>query len=101
MDDLKKDDIIKSGLLDMHHSDLDTSVESYNSIMMQMLDKNAFLKCQNVTVHADAPWRTDSIKEIKCEERKVECKLWQTGLSIHKEIYMDLRNRINHMISAS
>ena len=100
MDNFKAD-IVKSGLPEMQHEDVDILVETYNSTLTKILDQHAPLKSRTVTIHPNAPWMTDGIKEVKREKRKAERKMRQTGLVIHKEIYIEYRNKMNRMITDS
>ena len=100
MDEFKLD-IVNSGLPDLEGDDVDALVETYNSTLTGILDKHAPVKTRKVTIHPHAPWLTDSIKEIKRDKRKAERKWRQTGLTIHREIYTDLRNKMNESIASS
>ena len=85
----------------MKHDDVDELVESYKTILACILDKHAPLKRCKITIHPDAQWVTDSIKEAMHEKRKAECKWKQTELVIHKDIYTDFRNKQNNFISTA
>ena len=52
-----------------------------------------------VTIHHDAPCMDDEIKQKKREKRKAESNWWSTGLTVHKEIYIDERKHLNILMS--
>jgi len=101
--DLKKfrSDIIESGLPGFHHDDVDKLVDMYNSTLSEILEKHAPIKKRMVTIHPDAPWIDDEIKQKKREKRKAERNWRRTGLTVHKEIYIDERKHLNILISRS
>ena len=86
---------------EFHHADVDVVVEKYNSTLSDILDKHAPLKTRTVTVHPDAPWINDEIKDKKRQKRKAERKWRHSGLTVHKEIYCEERKELNQMISNS
>jgi hypothetical protein len=93
-----KKDIVKSGLPSFTHTDLDVVVHRYNEVMSSVLEKHAALKKRIFTIHPDAAWITDKIKDQKRKKRCAEHKWRDTGLTVHQEIYMAERNNLNHMI---
>ena len=96
-----KSDIIDSGLPSFTHDDLDVVIETYNKTMLSVLDKHAPLKKRMITIHPDAPWIDDGIKEQKREKRKAERKWRKTNLTVHREIYTEQRNKLSAMITES
>jgi hypothetical protein len=69
--------------------------------MASILNKHAPLKKRVITIHPDAPWINDNIKEKKRDKRKAERKWRQTGLTVHEQIYVEQRNSLNAMISTA
>jgi hypothetical protein len=96
-----KSDIIESGLPDFQHDNVDVLVDKYNDTISGILEKHAPLKKCVVTIHPDAPWMNDEIKEKKREKRKAERKWRHAGLTVYREIYVDKRKQLNLLISNS
>ena len=96
-----RSDIVASGLPDFQHQDLDVVIDTYNSTMLDILDRHAPIKKRIVSIHPDAPWMNDDIKQKKREKRKAE-RMWRnTGLTVHMEIYIHERKCLNSLISKS
>ena len=95
-----KSDIIESGLPNLK-GDTDTLVESYNHVLGNLLDKHAPLKKRVITIHPDGEWMNDEIKNVRREKRKAERIMRKTGLEVHKQIYIELRNKLNGMICSA
>jgi hypothetical protein len=96
-----KADILTSGLLDPVDGNVDLLTDKYNLVLSEILDKHAPLKKKIITVHPEAPWMTEDIKKVKTEKRKAE-HVWQKSkLEVHKQIFIELRNKENIMIKKS
>ena len=89
-----KADLSESGLPDFQHEDVDVLVDKRNTTMAEILEKHAPLKTKEVTIHPDAPWINDEVKEQKRKKRKAERKWRKTGLVAHKDKYTPPRDHI-------
>ena len=61
----------------------------------------ALHKKRVITIHPEEKWMNDEIRQAKTQKRKAERTWRKTGLVVHKEIYVDLRNSLNKIISSS
>jgi exonuclease III len=95
-----KTDILQSGLPNMTGT-VDELAGAYSSVLSEILDRHAPLKERSVTIHPEAKWMNDDLKQAKLQKRKAERTWRRTGLVEHKEIYIDRRNILNKMISRS
>ena len=75
-------DVIDSGLPVSHHKDLDMLVDTYNFTMSTILEKHTPFKKWTVTIHLDALWMNDGLKNKKREKSKAGRK-WRKGTTIH------------------
>ena len=67
----------------------------YSTCLRQLLDCHAPLVTLTVTDHTSAPWMTLEIKQAKVQRRT-----WrESGLAVHREIYVKPRNLVSNMIS--
>ena len=71
----------------------------YNTCLRQLLDRHAPLVTRTVMEHTSAPWMTLEIKQAKVQRRLAERKWRESGLAVHREIYVKQRNLMSHMIS--
>ena len=92
------EDILRSSLVDLPE-DLcaEQGIQEYNSILHDIVDKHAPLKTTVVPIrHAD--WYNEDIRHAKQQRRRKE-RLWRkTGLSVHKQIYMDMKQEVNRLM---
>ena len=70
----------------------------YNTCLCQLLDRHAPLNTHTVTDHTPAPWMTLEIKQAKVQRRLAERKWRESGLAVHREIYVKQRNLVSNMI---
>ena len=71
----------------------------YNTCIRQLLDRHAFLVTRTLTDRTSAPWMTSEIKQPNVQRRLAERKLRESGLTVHREIYVKQRNLVSNMIS--
>ena len=71
----------------------------YNTCLRQLLDRHAPLVTSTVTDRTSAPWMTLEIKQAKVQQRLAE-RIWrESGLAVHREIYVKQRNLVSNMIN--
>ena len=71
----------------------------YNTCLRQLLDRHAPLVTRTVTDRTSAPWMTLEIKQAKVQRRLAERKWCESGLAVHREIYVKQRSLVSNMIS--
>ena len=71
----------------------------YNTCFLQLFDRHAPLVTRTVKDCASAPWMTLEIKQAKAQRRLAERKWRESGLTVHREIYVKQRNLVSNMIS--
>ena len=71
----------------------------YDTCLRQQLDRHAPLVTRTVTNRTSAPWTTLEIKQAKVQRHLAERKWRESGLAIHREIYVKQRNLVSNMIS--
>ena len=60
----------------------------YNTGLHQLLDRHAPLVTCTVTNRTSAPWVTLEIKQAKVQRRPAEQTWRESGLVVHREIYV-------------
>ena len=80
-------------------SDLETLISGYNDSLTRTLDKHAPEVERTVVLRPHAPWYTDSLRVAKQERRRHERKWLRTGLTVHKESYMEYCEEYNTLLS--
>ena len=71
----------------------------YNTCLRQLLHRHAPLVTRTVTDRTSAPWMTLEIKQAKVQRRLAERKWRESGLAVHREIYVKQRNLVSNMTS--
>jgi hypothetical protein len=94
-------DIRSSSLFSSTYTDVNQFAEAYNQVLSELLEKHAPLQQKTITLHPSAPWYTDEIKEAKQERRQADRKWRQSGLTVHKQIFQELKIKVDTMISNS
>ena len=79
--------------------DPESAVESYNSVLKDIVDKHAPEKSRVIVVRADAPWYTSELVKEKRLRRKLERKYNKTKLAVDKERLDNQRNIYNHLLT--
>ncbi len=67
------------------NEDLDTLVESYNNVLLGVLDSHAPMETKEVMEREDTPWTTEEIRPLKTKRRRLERLSRRTGLLVHKQ----------------
>ena len=94
-------DIKASDLLKKDFNDVNDLTNAYNNTLSNLLDKHAPLKSKIVTIHPTSPWYTPEIHEAKKVKRKAE-RIWRrTKLTVHRDIFITERNKVNKLIIKS
>ena len=77
---------------------LDQLVSIYQNELLAVLNKHAPLKTRSFTIRPQAVWYTADIRKAKQLRRRAE-RLWRkTGLTIHRDIFMEMRGDLNDLI---
>ena len=71
----------------------------YNTCLRQLLDRHAPLVTRTVTDRTSAPWMTLEIKQAKVQRHLAERTWCESGLAVHREIYVNQHNLVSNMIS--
>jgi len=64
------------------------SAESVNTILRDILETHAPLRTRTITQRPVSPWFCLEIKQAKQERRQAERKWRQTGLQVHKDMFL-------------
>ena len=96
-----KNDITNSELCTITSSDPDELVNIYDDVVTKLLDKHAPLRTRSMAVRSVAPWHTDTVNDCRKKVRKAEKKWKKTRLTVHKEIYRDLKTKLTNTIKAA
>ena len=81
-----------------HDMDVVEACDYYHSSLVNILDKHAPLKTITVTIRPSHPWFSDELRAAKCRKRKAERKWRVTKLTVHEQIYRDVRDEYNCML---
>ena len=85
-------------LIDDSSSDkMPMTIDNFNSICKSLIDKYAPLKTRKVTDRTSSPWFSLEEKEAKRKRRQAERTWKKSGLTIHKDIFIHLKNKVNAM----
>ena len=79
--------------------DPESAVESYNSVLKDIVDKHAPEKSRVIVVRADAPLYTSELVKEKRLQRKLERDYNKTKLAVNKERLDHQRNIYNHLLT--
>ena len=69
----------------------------YNTCLRQLLDRHAPLVTRTVTDRTSAPWMTLEIKQAKVQQRPAERTWRESGLAVHRDIYVKQRSLVSNM----
>ena len=75
------------------------SLGVYNTCLRQLLDRHAPLVTRTVKDRTSAPWMTLEIKQAKVQRRLAERTWCESGLAVHREIYIKQHILVSNMIS--
>jgi hypothetical protein len=94
---------LQSSLLEfsVDSGSISEAVDNFNHLLIKQLDSHAPLKHRILTVRPQQPWYNDEIHAARKEKKKMERKWRDTGLTVHKEIYREQKNKLTHMIENS
>ena len=67
-------------------------------VLSELLEKHAPLKKRMITLRPAAPWYTDAIRTEKEKRRKLERRWRASGLTVHRELYVDQCKLVNKCI---
>jgi len=76
---------------------VDELANAYNVVVNDLVDRHAPLKSTIVPVRHDAEWYTNALRAAKQDRRRCERRWRQTGLTVHKDIYMTKKAEVNRM----
>jgi len=93
-----KEDLKLSQLLNFPKDDLDALVDQYNTTLRGLLDQHAPLKSREVTIRPLVPWYNDEIDQAKKLRRKYERQWRMSKLTIHRQLYLQQRDKVNTLI---
>ena len=79
--------------------DLNGAVQSYNTILSNIVDKHAPEKTRVFSVRVDTPWYNASLGEEKRLRRKHERTFKRTKLTVDKQRLDIQKNRYNHLLA--
>ena len=71
----------------------------YNTYVRQLLDRHAPLVTRIVMDRTSAPRITLEIKQAKVQRRLAERKWRESGLTVHREMFVKQRNLVSKMVS--
>ena len=94
-----RDDIKNSPLLKTKTNDVEQLVLEYNQSICAILDKHAPVKTRTITIKPAAPWYTNAVDMARKEKRQCERKWRATGLTIHRQLFINARNVQNFTIA--
>ena len=81
--------------------DVESLVQSYNDGLQQVLNQHAPLVTRCIRDRPSAPWLTSEVRDARRKRRRAE-RLWRTTkLTIHKEMYINMRNEVTKCVIAA
>lgn len=96
-------DQMKNTITDrLHISDDNTfkdSINCYNRVLQNLLDEHAPLKSREIKIVPDAPWFDWEYENLRKLRRKAEKQYRKTGLTVHKENFINLRKQTTNLAS--
>ena len=76
-------------------------VRSYNYGLQHVLNQHAPLVTRCIRNRPSAPWLSSEVRDARRKRRRAE-RLWRrTKLSIHKEMYINMRNEVTKCITVA
>jgi hypothetical protein len=81
-------------------SDLDVQslANIYEDGLKRVLDRQAPLVTRRVRIRPSAPWLTSQVRDARRKRRRAE-RLWKkTKLTIHRDMFVDARNKASHSV---
>lgn len=90
-----RSDILNSTLHTSSINDIDSLVDSYNNVLNDLKEKHAPLITRTVRCRPNAPWYTDSLRDMKRESRRLERRWISSKLEIDKQIFKEHCKKYN------
>ena len=76
-------------------------MDIYDTQLTNVLNKHAPPKEKSIVIRPQQPWFSDDLHPAKSEKRKAE-RLWRrTGLTVHREIFKEERDKYNKLLESS
>ena len=76
-------------------------MDIYDTQLTNVLNKHAPPKEKSIVIRPQQPWFSDDLHRAKSEKRKAE-RLWRrTGLTVHREIFKEERDKYNKLLESS
>ena len=80
---------------------LDEQIRTYHRSLEDVMDSLAPIKTTEIVVRHDAKWFSDGIRQAKQDRRQAE-RLWRsTGLTVHREMYIAERAKVNALVNTA
>jgi hypothetical protein len=93
-----KEDILSSSLYHSATMDAEELHIQYMKTLSLLIDKHAPQKTKTIVIRPVTPWFGPDIAQAKRERRKYE-KLWRkTKLTVHRSMYIDMRQQVNRLV---
>lgn len=90
-------DIKSSILAENSTTEVNQSVQLYNQVLRELIDKHAPGKQTTITIRPQTPWYNADIKQAKQLCRKLE-RQWRTsGLTVHRDMFKAQRNTLHQL----
>eukprot|EP00914_Ancora_sagittata_P024929 GHVO01049741.1.p1 GENE.GHVO01049741.1~~GHVO01049741.1.p1 ORF type:complete len:428 (+),score=35.21 GHVO01049741.1:104-1387(+) len=101
-DEALKESVMRSQLVESERYDtltLDGIITLYNTELRRILDELAPEKECTLTIRPQTKWYNETIRSAKQQRRQKE-RLWRkTGLTVHRDLFIEERNKIKTLIS--
>jgi exonuclease III len=92
-------DILASSLSHIDPQDsIENAVNIYNEGLSHLLDQHAPVTTKVVTLHPNSPWYTPDVDVAKKDRRKAEQVWRKSKLTVHREIFIEKRKKVNSLI---
>ena len=76
-------------------------MDIYDTRLTNVLNKHAPPKEKSIVIRPQQPWFSDDLHRAKSEKRKAE-RLWRrTGLTVHRKIFKEERDKYNKLLDSS
>ena len=76
-------------------------MDKYDTQLTNVLNKHATPNEKSIVIRPQQPWFSDDLHLAKSEKRKAE-RLWRrTGLTVHREIFKEERDKYNKLLVSS
>ena len=70
----------------------------YHGELKCVLDSWATQKSSTITIRPEAGWYTEEIRQAKQMRRRAERAWRKSGLTVHKEIFMEKKQTVNNLL---